>query len=184
LCRSPHWKASKEEKSKVVSKTLDGNSAQGVEIPVPLIVPPSIYPVPSPTPSSHVVYHNPCPHLPPMCPNPVQVTPTLPLDKNEFDECGTCQATSYVYSQVLGSPPPKEWQGHSGIISIIIANLGILSGSRIMVGRVLKQVHSCNNNGTIYNPFWRKSRAVGPTPSKIFNSRPKKTSSHHTWNKA
>ena len=72
------------------------------------------------------------------------------------DECPTldAQATrlaiAYQYLNVLGAPPPEQWDGRDGTVSIIVNSLKIHNHYRRRLRVILSQVYHCHCIGTQY----------------------------------
>ena len=54
------------------------------------------------------------------------------------------------YIHILDSPPPSEWNGRDGIVSVIQQQLEIPNGSRNTILNVLENVFECTSMGNDY----------------------------------
>jgi hypothetical protein len=72
------------------------------------------------------------------------------------EECPTLnsQATrlaiAYHYLKVLGAPPPEEWDGRDGTVTILKNCLKIPNNSRSRIRVIISQVYHCHCIGTQY----------------------------------
>ena len=57
----------------------------------------------------------------------------------------------WYWRDTLNSPPPSQWTGHNGIISVIIEQLRMSAGSRDVVKRVLKNAWKLFKKGLSYD---------------------------------
>ena len=54
------------------------------------------------------------------------------------------------YMHILDSPPPSEWNGRDGIVTVIQQQLEIPNGSHNTILNVLENVFECNSMGNEY----------------------------------
>ena len=57
----------------------------------------------------------------------------------------------WYWQNTLGAPPPSEWKGHNGIVSVIVREMQLPQGSRGTVTKVLRKAWQMRQAGLVYD---------------------------------